>query len=237
MYTQQSPPHVWVHRHIATLPLKRKPFFINLMGPLQDHLWAMWVCLCHAPLSLLYELSFVPATWTFLLILQGLLVHAHSLHICSYFRDPCQAHGMNLCLSHSKDSHLCLHLAPVYPYDRDLCLCFCSIHHTAHHYRLWYYSLERLITWEVFLRSHNTACWNTIQPQSLSLWLWARLCYISHSHFLHLSNVGFNHFILTHVYLTIVIQHVLSQVLVCHDLSTQVSISVSDDQCWKICYH
>jgi hypothetical protein len=50
-------------------------------------------------------------------------------------------------------------------------------------------------------------------------------------------NVGFNHFTLTHVYLTIVVQHVLSQVLVCHDHSTQVSISISDDQCWPICYH
>jgi len=56
-------------------------YFINFMGPFQDHLWAMWVL--PAPRT------FVPTPWTIvcapchesLLLTPEALVHAHNLHL------------------------------------------------------------------------------------------------------------------------------------------------------------
>jgi hypothetical protein len=68
---------VGVHHNIATLLFKQKFFFINLMDHLQDHLWAR---LCHAPLSLLYELSLCLCDELFSTY-PGTLIHDHSLHL------------------------------------------------------------------------------------------------------------------------------------------------------------
>jgi hypothetical protein len=59
-------------------------------------------------------------------------------------------------------------------------------------------TLGSLFQWD-----HNRACWNTIQPKSLSLRVWSHLCYINHLHLWHLSNVRLDLFILTRVYSTI----------------------------------
>ena len=87
-YTQQSPPHTWVHHHIATL-------------------YAMWVCSHHSLLPLLPRLLFEPVLWTFapystdlysrnprlypfhesLSLTSGPFVYACTFHICPYSKE------------------------------------------------------------------------------------------------------------------------------------------------------
>jgi hypothetical protein len=80
-----------------------------------DHLWAMWVCPCHAPLSIFYRLLFVHVPWTFLLLTLRTLVYAHSLHhFYSYSRHPFTSRPCHETFAlNSKDTH---------PWS-DLCLC------------------------------------------------------------------------------------------------------------------
>jgi len=59
MYTKQSPPHVQVHRHIATL-------------------CAMWVYLHYAPLPLLQGVLFLPVPWAFAL---GAVIHGERVSV------------------------------------------------------------------------------------------------------------------------------------------------------------
>jgi hypothetical protein len=131
MYTQQSPHYVWIYHYIATLPLKRKPF-INLMGPLQRYLWAMWVCLgMHLNLSLLRELLFCVRSMN-LFAPSRTLVYADNLHLCSYSKNPRQAHAMTLCLT-LRTFIRTQTLHPFVPMTRTLCLCLChsTIPHTT----------------------------------------------------------------------------------------------------------
>jgi len=161
MLTQQSPIHVWVYHHIATLPLKRK-LFLNLMGPLQDHLWPYTkdsrLYLCHEPLPR------TPRT----------PVHTHSiLTPCTFVLTPrtlVQAHAMNFCLLLKGPSSI---LAPYtfVPLLQGPLFVLAPLHHTTHHHQLLYHLLRRLILFEEsfskpisMLRHHST---QKLKPMAL----------------------------------------------------------------------
>ena len=81
-------------------------------------------CLHHVPLSLFHCLRY-ELLCSFFRDSLG-LIHAHSLHICSYFMNHHQPMPWTFAF-HSKDVHSYSHLAPFCPYSRDLLPVFAHI--------------------------------------------------------------------------------------------------------------
>jgi hypothetical protein len=84
-------------------PLLHSPlninFVINLIGPLQDHLWAMWVFIYtthYCPYSIDSHCACAINLFDHSL---GTNVHARNLHLCFNSINCCQVHAMYLCPS------------------------------------------------------------------------------------------------------------------------------------------
>ena len=170
---------MWVNHHIVTLLVKRKSF-INFMSHLQDHLWAMWVCLHHAHLSLLHGISlclcheplcsfssdlscactFVltlrtivkPMPWTFSIRFKGAHPYSHLTHFCPYFRDffVCAYATPPLPFT----SMTLVHVHTLHLFVRTLgtfLFMFAPLHHIAYNDWLWYHLLGILILEKSFL--------------------------------------------------------------------------------------